>query len=257
MTEYLHEFASLLGARDFDELLARRGGAVEETQIDGAPVDGDHGASAQPLSDFEGRLGTNVDSLVELASAISVVPGRQHAANRQQGGVNLVLAPNRLEDIVGRHVDISCVMHDDAALLQDVTNTDGLVAPLPAAVVVTSLYGDDVNATAGDVVTRLGLQDFGEAQVCDDGSGPLGDNQLGGLVELGQRPAIEVVDVGVRDQNRFHTPHREGALASQWINQDFFVPKVDQSAGMSQPCHVDRHAPSIARREYRAARAAC
>ncbi len=257
MAEYLDEIAGLLGARDFDKLLLWSGCSVEEAQVHRAPVNGNHVASAEPLSNSEGRFRADVDSLVDLVPAISVVPRRQHAANWQQCGVNPVIATYRVKDVIGRHVDISGVMHDDAALLQDVSNTDWFVASFPATGVVPRLNGDHIDSTAAEVIARLGFQDFGKSQICDNRRSSLWDDQLDGLVEFRERPAVEVIDVGVSDQDRSEGSVGEGSFAPQWIDKNLVLTKSDHRAGVSQPCHLSRHALSIARADCHAARWLC
>jgi hypothetical protein len=257
MAQYLHQIVGLVLASDFEKLIFGGGTSVKEAQIHGAPVDGDHVAGAEPLGDAQGRLGADVNSLIEPVAAIPVVPGGQHAADGQQRGVDLVVATNRVKDIVGRHIDISRVMHDDAALLQDVTDTDGLVTALPAPVVVSGLHGDDVDTGAIKVIAGLSFQDLRESQVGDDRPRALGDDQLDGLVEFGEGPAVEMIDVRVGNQDCATGPGAQSALAPQRVYQDLLAIEIDQRTRMTQPCHLDRHDESIPRSTRIAASGMC
>ena len=154
MVQDLAEVGGLLLACDLEKLVLGGGDAMKEAQIDSAPVDVDHGAGAEPLGYSQSGLRAYVNAPIESAAAISVVPWRKHAADGQQRDVNSVIATNRVKDIVGRHIDIARVMHDDAALLQDVTDTDGLVTAFPAPAFVSGLDGDDVDASTVKMIAE-------------------------------------------------------------------------------------------------------
>ena len=166
-------------------------------------------------------------------------------------GVDVESVSDFVEDVVGGHVDVARVVYGGAVVRDHVADTDREVSAAPAAVVMSRFDGEHVELAGLYVITGLGFRDAGKAELGNDVGRASGDHEVRTLVELRQRPAVEVIDVGVGDENRVVVGDRCAPAPTEWIDQNSLAVDIDDGGGVAQPGDAgstnDTHKVPIAR----------
>ena len=172
-----------------------------EPQVERAPVHGDERARTEPLVDVERTIGIDVDALVDPRPPRPVVPDRHHPADRQQRRRDRELLADVVEHAVIREVDVTRVMDRDLVALDHVADALRRVALAPPAVVVAGRDRVNLEPADRELIAGGDLGDPREPEVRDDVAAAARYDEVRLAWDRLQAPAIEVIDVRVRDEH--------------------------------------------------------
>lgn len=233
MTQHRNSIENSALGCNLDEPVSRTACGTE-AKVDGTPVNGHQGLGPESLEQSERRIGIDVDTSVERPLPRAVVPDRKHAADRQEGGIDRKALPDFIEEREVAHVDITCVIDDRVVPADDKTNASRRVAFAPATVVVAGPDAGDLERAKRELIARLDFRDRSEAEIGDNAGRTLGNVERGALFELGERPAVEMIDVAVGDEDRA-IAELTGSPAPEGIDEHALATEADMRTSVTDP----------------------
>ncbi len=126
-------------------------------------------------------------------------------------------------------------MDTDTIFTDHVACAANVMVLAPAPRIVPGRYADEIDSSDCKLISRFDFGDCREAKVFDVSHCTLGDKEMGAFVERRQRPAVQVVDVCMRNQHRIGLPKRGASTSAKWIDQDALTIYLDAGSRVTYP----------------------
>ena len=218
---------------DFDNSTFRR--AQGPSEMKSSPVNWDQICGAQSGRNLQSGVGIDMDSLVYRVFSHAIIPNRKHAPNGQERGIYLKVFAYFVKHLIGTHINISSMMDGDSTATQDITHADGQISFSPPTVIMFSGYAMNIHRSHAGVISRFYLAHLAKAEVANDSFCPFRDKDECISGECTQSPHIQMVYVGMGDENRIEGSNGPASSAPKGIDQNSRRAQLNQGGSVSEP----------------------